>query len=83
MTLKERNSPRSRFATPGPRMVLRPTLPNRTAVTRANAVVSKYVPSLPTFPKISTFSLIWSGVCWLPGMFNDEPEAVRVNGRPE
>ena len=31
------------FTTPGPRMVFRPTLPNRTSVTRANALVSKYV----------------------------------------
>ena len=46
------------FTTPGPRIVLRPTLPNRTSVTRANAVVSKNVPSSPTWPNSSTVGLI-------------------------
>ena len=73
----------SRLTTPGPRMVLRPTLPNRTSVTRAKALVSKYVPSSPTFPRISTLSLTWSAVCALPGMFSEESEANTVNGRPE
>ena len=53
-------------------------------MTRANAVVSKYVPSSPTLPSISTLSLTWSGVCALPGMFSDEPgRASALNGRPE
>ena len=46
-------------------------------------LASKYVPSSPTFPKISTLSLTWSGVCALPGMFSEAPEAVRLNTRPE
>jgi hypothetical protein len=48
VSLKVRNKLKSVFTTPGPRMVLRPTLPNRTAVGRANALVSNHVPSSPT-----------------------------------
>ena len=44
----------SRFTTPGPRRMLRPELPNRTSVTRANAEVSKHVPASPIFPNIFT-----------------------------
>src|SRR3954471_20856461 len=38
VTLKVRNRLKSVFTTPGPRMVLRPIVPNRTPVGRANAV---------------------------------------------
>src|SRR5262249_6763096 len=77
-----RKTPRSRFTTPGPRRMLRPALPNRTALTAANAFGSKKNWPGPTPPSFSTAGLTWSAVCVLPGAFNAAPEADTENGLP-
>src|SRR5262249_808639 len=77
-----RNRLKSMFTTPGPRMVFRPTVPNRAPVGLANAVVSNHVPSSPTLPSVATEAFTWSGVCALPGMLSAAPDALSVYCRP-
>src|SRR4051794_13470568 len=82
VALKVRKRLKSAFTTPGPRMVFRPTVPKRTPVGRANAVVSNHVPSSPTLFSVATEDLTWSGVWALPGIFRAAPEALSVYWRP-
>src|SRR5512133_1931935 len=73
---KSREIATSVFTTPGPRSELNPVFPKVAVVTGVKARGSKYDLVLPTFPRISTFCLIWLARCVAAGMFRDEPEAL-------
>src|SRR5262245_50338768 len=81
-SLNSRNTPKSQFATPGPRTARHGAVPNRASVTGLNASGSNHGLPRPMPPRIWTSGLTWSARWLLPGAFNDVSLAVMLNGVP-